>query len=310
VSGHSPRAWSLIAVTLAGLLGPLALAAAPIDVVRDCAANASAQITGAEGLNAACPGLADALQTLGLDRMLYDGWRERLNRDALRDVAKLAADYGGSRPRARPNAAALPGILKGLARDQAPAPKSWWDAFRAWLKTWLEGHDADSLSWLDHWLESLRQSATILNAIVYSLIGLVLIAAAWVVVNELKAAGLMAGRNRAAPIPRATAAGGVSAIADVEPIALSDRVIVLLRLLVNRLMQTGRLQAERSLTHRELVSRSAFDSESQRAAFAAVASAAESVLYGPHGAPPERLSSVLHEGQALLAQLPDSSSPH
>ena len=75
-------------------------------------------------------------------------------------------------------------------------------------------------------------------------------------------------------------------------------------------MQTGRLGTERSLTHRELVARSAFDDESQRAVFATVSGAAESILYGPQGGAPERLNTVLDEGRALLTQLTDPPSAH
>lgn len=286
----------------------MSLGAAPVDIIRDCAAKAPAEISGVKDLNSACPGLEDALQALGLDRILYDGWRETLSRDALRDVAKLADDYG-STPAASPDVSALAGILKALAREQTPHLKSWWDDFKAWLATWLRSHDADSLSWLDHWLERVRQSITVLNAILYSLIGLVLVAAAWVVVNELRAAGLIARRKQtAAATPGTKGAVGVAMMVDSEPMALADRLSVLLRLLVNRLIQTGRLKTERSLTHRELVLHSTFDSESQRAVFASVAASAESVLYGTQGAAPEHLQSVLQQGQALLTDLPNSSS--
>lgn len=299
------RAWPIVAAALAVLL-PSALAAAPLDVVRDCAAHAPAQISGIEGLDAACPGLEAAIQSLGLDRILYDGWRDKLTSDALRDVSKLARFYSEPRPGAGLDTTALSGILKNLARDQAPAPKSWWDAFMAWIKTWLQGQDADSLSWLDR----MRQSVTLLNAILYSLIGLVVIAAGWIVINELRAAGLLARRRGrpAAVISASSAAAAAAASLGPEPVALAERMAALLRLLVKRLVQTGRLKSERSLTHRELVTVSAFDNEAQRTAFAAVASSAEALLYGAHRNPPEHLNRVLRDGEILLAQLPSTAS--
>ena len=307
---RAPRARPVITAALAGLLWPMCLGAAPLDIVRDCAAKTPAQVSGVKNLNAACPGLEDALRALELDRMLFDGWRERLNRDSLRDVARLADGYGGSMPAASPEVSALKGVLESLAREQTPMPKSWWDAFRAWLDSWLKSHDVDSLSWLDRWLERIRQSATVLNAILYSLIGMVLIAAAWVVVNELKAAGLIGSeRNKAEAAALDANAAGVGARAE-EPIAPADRLRGLLALLVKRLVQAGRLTGERSLTHRELVLRSAFDGESQRAVFAGVAQAAESFLYGAQSGSPEHLDSVLQRGEALLARLSDSSSAH
>ena len=323
----SRRTWPLIAAILAGWL-PLPLAAtpppaapsalrlaaprlaAPLKVIRDCAAKVPAEVSGIKNLDAACPGLEDAILALKVDRMLYDGWRERLDRHSLNDVATLAEPYDESKPAGGPDAAALPGILKTMAREQAPVAKSWWEAFKAWLNTWFQSHGPDSLSWLDRWLEGLRQSAVLFNVVLYSLIALVVIAAGWLVFNELKAAGFLArGGGRPAPVNAPGAAPSDAAILNSEPMTLAERLAALLRLLVSRLMQTGRLKSERSLTHRELVTLSVFDSEAQRAVFAAVAGSAESILYGARSLPAERLDSVLRDGQLLLSQLPDSAGP-
>jgi hypothetical protein len=296
------------AALLAALLGTSSAAAAPIDTVRACA-DTAANAVGIKDLNAACPGLEAALQALGFDRTLYEGWRERLNRDSLRDLVRLEASYRGSTPATELNVSALSGILATLAREQNPAPKSWWEAFTAWLRSWLKSHDADSFSWLDDWLENLQQSATLWHAMLYSLIGLVLIIAAWVVFNELKAAGVGGKRKPDSVTPRVGAVDdSIGASPALAPVAPADQLSALLRLLVKRLLQAGRLKAERALTHRELVLGSSFDSESQRAAFAAVAATAESVLYGATGTSPEHLRSVLQQGETLLAELPDSPS--
>jgi hypothetical protein len=297
-----------IAAAIAGVLAWSWLAAAPVDVVRDCAAKASPAISGIKDLGAACPQLEQALQALGLEPMLYDGWQHRLNRDALRDLANLAENYDGSKSGVSPDVAALPGILKALAREQTPLPKSWWDAFRAWLKTWLANH-SDKLTWLDHWLEHLGRSTTLFHIVSYSLVALVLMAAVAVIVNEVKAGGASRRRHRAASSAGAANPAAVRADSEgLESGALADRLTELLRILVGRLMQTRRLEAERSLTHRELVARGTFDNESQRAVFAAVAGTAESILYGAQSAAPEQLNRLLREGRALLAQLSDPSS--
>jgi hypothetical protein len=298
-----------VALALPGLLHPVPLRAEPLEIVQTCARQVSAGASGLKNLGAVCPELEGALQKLGLDRTLYEGWRERLNRDSLIDVARLIERYRGSSPAAAPKVSSLDGILKALAREQAPAPKSWWDALKAWLNSWLNSHDADSLSWLDRLLERIRQSVTLLNAIQYVLLGLVVLAAAWVVINEFKAAGLTAGKRKRAASgggARKMSTGAAAALAP-DPTAMSDRLSELLQLLVMRLTQSGRLKAERSLTHRELVVRSAFDSDSQRAVFANVAETAECMLYGARGVASERVGRVLREGRILLAQLPGSS---
>jgi hypothetical protein len=304
VSGCSAGLGPRIAAAIAGALAWSSLAAAPVDIVRDCAAKASPAIAGIKGLGAACPDLAEALKALGLTPMLSDGWQEQINTDALRDLANLAEGYGGSGPRVSLDVAALPGILKDLQRERTPLSESWWDALKAWL-----AHHSSVLSGLERWLGRLGQSTTLFNLISYSLVALVLMAAVAVIVNELKVSGARWRRRGAAAAVLNPAGAGVDSGA-LQPGTLGDGLAELLRALVSRLMQTRRLGTERSLTHRELVTHSTFDNESQRAAFAAVAGTAESILYGARGAAPDELNKVLLEGRTLLAQLSDTSSAH
>jgi hypothetical protein len=274
-----------------------------MDVVRDCAAETSPAVSGIEKLGTVCPQLENALQSLGFSPILYDGWQGRLNRDALRDLVSLAEEYGGAKPGISPDLATLPGILKALAQERTTSPKSWW----AVLKAWLAQH-TDALNWLDRWLERIGESTALFHAISYSLVALVLIAAAAVLVNEMRAGGAGPWHRRRKSSAHASSAVVFADAGGLGPGTPAARLAELLRALVRRLMQTGRLETERSLTHRELVTRSAFDDESQRAVFATVAGAAESMLYGPQDAAPERLDAVLDEGRALLTRLTDPSS--
>jgi Domain of unknown function (DUF4129) len=305
VSGFPGRLGLRIAAAIVGTLWGTWIAAAPIDVVRDCAEHAAPGISGIKALTAACPQLADALAALGFTRMQYDGSQDRLTRDALRDLASLAQTYAGPKPGKSPDVAALPGILETLAGERTPLTKTWWDAVRAWL-----AQHSDALNRLGGWLQRIGQSATLLHAISYSLVALVLMATIFVIVNEVKANGV---RRR---VPHRTAARGTSLSdgsqdsAPLEPAALADKLAALLRELVSRLVQTRRLDRERSLTHRELVARSAFDNESQRTVFASVAGAAESILYGPRGATLKDLDTALSGGRTLLAQISHPPSAH
>ena len=300
------------AAALAALLASSSLPAAPLDGVRECADRVSPAISGIKDLGAACPQLAEALQTLGLWPQLSDDGQKRLNRDALHDLLKLSESYGGSPPGHAPDIAALPPILKALARDQVPLTRTWWDALRAWLKNWIAQHPG-ALNWLDRWLDGLGQSANLFQVIYYSLIALVLIGAVTVIVIELRAVG--AGwkwrkRRSSARDAQATASAADDDSAGPEPEAVADKLTALLRKLVKRLMQTRRLDAERSLTHRELIARSAFDEQSQREVFSAVAGTAESTLYGRSGATPEQLNAILSQGRVLLTQLTPLPGAH
>lgn len=278
---------------------------APLDDLRQCAAHVSPALVGIKSLAAQCPRLNGSLAALGIPPMLYDGWQERLNRDALGDLVELAETYHGT-ARAAPDIAALPGVLEALQRGRTPAPKSWWDAGIAWFKGWLS-HHSDSFNWLDRWLGQFGRATTLLERLTYALMALVLVGAFAVVLHELKAAGAL--RRRAEVRPDSTrldtgAPAGESL--EMEPAALSRRLAELLRAIVGRLVQTGRLTAERSLTHRELVARSVFDSDSQRAVFAAVAGRAEALLYGAHAGPVDELDRTLREGGRLLAHLEEA----
>jgi hypothetical protein len=300
-----------IVLALAGLLASRGIAAAPIDVLRQCAATASPIASGVQALEAACPELSGALESLGLDETLYGDWQRKLTTGALRDVVQLMGYYSGSKWHA-PDTTALPGILDSLKDQQAPTGGSWWQSLKTRLKQWLAQSDSALARWLnrmlDRWSTQFDLSVTLLRIIAYALTALVAIAAIIVIVRELKAAGI--GRRA----PRAgdatpTAPDASETQFDLTPAALpAEGLAALLRALVDRLLQTGRLKAERSLTHRELIVRSAFESNEQRSAFAAVAYGAESNFYGPRRSAVKSSDEVERRGQALLAQLNDSKS--
>lgn len=300
-----------LVLALEGLLASSGIAAAPVDVLRQCAATASPAAAGVQALEGTCPELSSALESLGLDETLYGDWRRKLTPGALRDVVQLMGYYSGSKRHA-PDTSVLPGILDSLKDQQPPTGGSWWQSLKTRLKQWLAQSDSSLASWLnrilDRWSTQVDLSVTLLRIIAYALTALVAIAAIVVIVRELKAAG--SGR-RARQAAHATPAASETSETqfNLSPAALpgADGLAALLRALVIRLLQTGRLKAERSLTHRELIVRSAFESDEQRAVFAAVAYGAESDVYGPRRAAVKSWDEVERRGQALLAQLNDST---
>lgn len=275
------------------------LVAAPADVLDDCAAGPPH--VGIRELAAACPQVEPTLQSLGLDRLLFGGWHERLSSRDLDDLSNLVRRYSDSQRHASPNLTPLAPILESLRQQQIPISKSWWDAARAWFRDWLRHSDSTLARWLNEWLEHLDMSEHALDGAIYSLMALIVIAAIVVVVREVRLG------------TRARRAGGRSAVApgpELQPAGLSGGteqltgVRELLRSLIERLLATGRLASAGGLTHRELVVRSLFDSEKQRNVFAHVASAAESALYSP-AREAEELPDMAIDGHALLAQLSD-----
>jgi hypothetical protein len=310
VSAPLPGLKQRMVPAIGALLVSTWIVAAPLDTLRDCAAIASPGLSGIKQFAAACPDLPDALAALGLDDVLFDGWRERLSVFALRDLTGLTEQYSGPM-RTAPSAAALPEILAALKQEQTPKPESLWNSLKSWWKQWLAKRDS-ALSrimnrWLDEWT-TLQPSMSLVRGIIYGLGVLIVAAALVVVLRELLAAGVL--RRRAAEVvgrPRRVVPGASAAIESLRNSA-ADTPVELLRLLVKRLSQTGRLESEASLTHRELVARSVLDSDLQRAALAGVAWSAESILYGPKSAAREPWGAVVEKGRSLLAQLSDSTS--
>ena len=298
-----------LALTFAGLFASAALAAAPLDVVRECAAAASPTVSGLKNLDAVCPQLDAALTALGLNEILYEGWRDKVTAHALQDAAVLAERYSEARPQRSLDKGVLRGILGSYKSQQEP--HSWWQAVEDWFKRWLAHSNSFLASWLnrfwDRWLSHVEVSPGFLKVFTYGLTALAVAAAIVVIIRELNAAGVARRLGGIARKRAARRGASLSSASDAELAPAASGVAQLLRALVQKLLQSRRLESERSLTHRELIARSAFDSEAQRAVFAGVARTAESLLYGAHGAAPEALEQVTRQGQALLMQLSNST---
>jgi Domain of unknown function (DUF4129) len=296
-------------LALGSLLATTCFAGVPLDTVRDCATTASPALYGLKALGPVCPELQAALGTLGLDTMLYEGWQDKLNVHALHDVVDLSERYSGHP--SPPDTAAVPGILQVLKDEQAPPVVSWWHSFRNWIKQWIEHSDSSIAKWLKHLFENVLDTTNVspafLQAFVYLVTVLTALAAIVVIVRELKAAGI-GGRFRRVRSALSSAQSSLEpSPADDEATADEHTPAGLLRALVRRLVQTGRLRTERSLTHRELIARTSFDSDVQKSVFADVARTAETILYGSEPATSEHLQAVTRQGRDLLLQLSGSA---
>lgn len=295
-----------------GSLAPTCFAGVPLDTVRDCATTASPTLYGLKNLGAVCPELQAALGTLGLDKILYEGWQDKLNVHALQDVIDLSERYSGPRWHGAPDTSGVPGILQALKDEQAPQAISWWHSFTNWLKQWLERSDSSIAKWIRHFFENVfgttNVSPAFLQAFVYIVTILIGLAAVVVIARELKAAGIGGRFRRVRSALNSAKNSSSRPPTDEEASADVNTPAGLLRALVKRLLQTGRLATERSLTHRELIARTSFDSDGQKTVFANVARTAETILYGPQPAAPESLETVTRQGRELLLQLSETAS--
>jgi len=290
------------------LCPPLAHAVDAHALITHCAATAAPGLRGLAAIRKACPGVGEAVATLGMSSMLPAGWDKSASPATLSDLDALAARYAGHPSSALPAASDLRKIALRL-RPLAPASSlSFWDHIEAWLRARL----APFGDLLKKWLHSLpdgdvaagmRGTLLVVAAvlIVLSLVALIL----W----ELRAAGFFDPdrRRRSATRRRATntrvAAVGATVGDDLVEAHALDRPAAALRLLIEALRHSRRIERDGNLTCREVVARAVFDTQGQREEFAGIAKLAERELFGPRGSSvqvPDELRSAL---QALYHEL-------
>jgi hypothetical protein len=111
---------------------------------------------------------------------------------------------------------------------------------------------------------------------------------------------------------RRKAAGGAATAQDdlppnarevLEETQLADQPTLLLRMLVAKLVEAGRLARERSLTHRELAQRARFDTVDEHSVFEQVARLSEQAIYGEAPLDAQSAEPVLTRGRALYDTL-------
>ena len=241
------------------LLLPLAAAAAPLSraVVQACIDEVGHGAPSVAKAGPACARLLDSIKA-GVDGVPGDARLAQtlgeLSADALRDfAATLPPDSAGKPRRADPNA--VEAVLAGLP-DPNARPLSFWEKLDAWLRRLLypdqQGRAPELPDWLLRLLESFsRIPPTVVKVTVWLLFAVLAASLAWVVVRELRAAGLTQRRRpRRQPQP-----------ASIEPVPMArlfegipecERPAALLRWVIGRLVERGLLPADEALTNREL----------------------------------------------------------
>lgn len=268
-------------------------------VLEACVEQAGASLRGLEDLGEACPGIDVAIEDLHLDAQLPADWQQHVSTGALSDWRALADRYDPRGPAARlPEPARLRDIARGMPRQVIRQPTLWEQA-RGWFMAWLDKHFNG------------QGTQRVISVLVLGLLGLAVLGAAVMVYLELRASGV---RGRRAGVGKAarTDAQTPQEQPGIDLAAAPPRLrpVLLLRMLVTVLTRARRLEDERVLTCRELVSSARFDVEGQRERFAALTVLAERGLYGdPLKEPPPNQDAVLAEARPLEAQLRAPASP-
>ncbi len=278
--------------------------ASPVEVIHECAANLKLPAKGIESLAAQCPDLKGALTQLGYTETLAPGWREGLTPGQLEDLTALATRYHlDARPSSAPDARALRGILEGLRAEQVSEHKSWWESIKDWLRSWFSGSKDRDLSWLERWFDKLGSATGILTLATYALVALIIGASLYFMVAELRSAGVFAPTRRSPGRSAARVEPFSESTPPLDQVPLPEQPAVLLAMLVRSLSRSGRLIADRHLTHRELVRAVELDDTHQHARLSRLAEIAEKLLYGAQALSAAVVQSAVADGRELLRQL-------
>lgn len=295
----------LLALAVSGPATARAPGPSPQVVISRCTSKAPATLKGLSALHAACPGIGRAIAGLGLGAFLPPHWRQALTPRALAGLAALARRYGGSPLTPLPDPATLHAIA--LTLKPPPPPPSWWARVKTWAGRWT----APLRRMIDGWLHSLAGTANgSALPILFILGGLVLLAVVVVVVvMELRSCGLIgSGRRRHARTDAVAPSDEATATGAPDWNTLRERPARLLRVLVEALIHSRRIERNRHLTCLEISTRARFDSARQREDFLHVARLAERELYGP-GAPAPVPDATLRAARVLRSELLSAPAP-
>lgn len=275
------------------------------DIIASCA-ETKVEDPGLTALEAVCPGLIEALEESSYLPFIPAQERDELYPYHLADLQAVADWYAREPTAGEIDPAALEPVLEAMRKEETARPLTWFERFKRWLRAMLARQQGDSESLLSRWLEQFTIPANVRDAIAYTSIILIVVLAIGVIINELRVAGVFR-QGGAAPGRRAVGADGSLIIdatdADLDSVPPDARVPLLLRMLVSTLVKSGRLRAERALTHSELGLRATFDDTEQRECFRRVALLAERAVYGADEMRPEEFEPVVTAGRALIARL-------
>jgi hypothetical protein len=277
-----------------------------LEVIDQCSESADEETIGLTAFEEECPGVTRALEQSGYLSLLSTASRDELDGYDLSDLLFVDSWYDDAAPADRDVDVATLGPILDSLRVQAPErPLGWFERFKRWLRSMLEQQGGNSDNWLARWLEETKISNLVATGILYAALLLILGLTVFVIVNELRAAGLFRARRKTQPdqVAGGIAAAAEDAAADFDTLPADRKASMLLRMLVATLIRSGRLRTERSLTHRELSARARFDDARQRESFQRVAALAERTVYGSSEVPAEEVEPIVAAARDLDAQL-------
>jgi hypothetical protein len=251
-----------------------------------------------------CPAATRAIAASDWGRALYLRETDDLDPEDLVVLAELAASYESTGP--APSGIrvdTLDAVLAAMRTPEVPVEISLWERFFRWLDSVLGGEEEESSSWLEDWLSQLSIPERILRIVVIAVGVVFAVATLVLVINELRAAGVLRRRSTEAARGVSALSDGplVRSLADVRRAPLARQPGLLLVLVLDRLRRRVPIAASR--THRDLLATAAALSPVQRAPFARVVAGAERATFGGWTPGAADVESLLSSGEELLEGL-------
>jgi hypothetical protein len=255
------------------------------------------------GLDQVCPEVHGAIASAPFAQYLLDDWSQRPTPGRLEQLRKLLEGAGEPAAAHALDPAGVAPILDSIRVSRVQLEKSLWQRFRDWLAAILERRPTvGGGDWLADWWKEHMPTARATEIIAYGVMALLIAGAAWVVIVELRANGLLrrgARQARGGPATGATVPAGDAATTGGD----DDQPALLIGLLLERLRAIGLVRDRPSMTHREIIAAARLDGPEDRATFAALVAVAERLRYASARPAREQLRRTLDAGRALLVRL-------
>jgi len=312
--------WRLLAALLmmAAPLAPLVAAQPdPLAAINSCIARLDPQLdVGYERIAARCPDLASTLEQSGWAAWLPRGWKEPRNDLSAGSLAELRAsvqrELAPRTPTRMLDVQQLKGVLAQLG-DASQERSSLWARFKQWLRSLFTRRDEESdVGGFSRLLDQLGVSDAVIEIITYILFGAVVALAGLIVVNELRAAGLLRARR-----PRGVRGDDADVgkekrptLHDLEHASLTERPRLLLELIAMKLTDLKRLPPAGAFTVREIARAAQLRGEPDRSRLAELALTAERARFAAGSIEPAAVDKAVAGGRALLTTLdsPDEAA--
>ena len=303
----------LVCAVVLLLIAPLQAAepdslAAARKAIDNCTPRLDTQLdVGYDRIAVRCPDLASALERSGVEQWLPQGWKEirnNLSAGSLTELRSLIDRELAAHPTERkPRVEKLNEVLTGLG-DPRRVSNGTWLRFKRWVRELLERRDReDHEDWFDRMVRRAGLSDAIGEVVTYVALGAMVVLALIVVLNELKAAGLLGRRARAATDendPDLATARPTPTVGEIERAPLIERPRLLLELIASKLTAIRRLPPANAMTVRELSHAVNLEATQDRERLASLASTAERARYAEDSVAPDALESAYLRGRELL----------